>query len=75
MCQLVVVVEQKIEALLPETFAVVFDGRSRGDTHYVGVFPTYPDLSPLGFRKHLFAMSPMGGEDTLNGNEHYDFVE
>lgn len=68
-------VESKIMDMLPERFAIVFDGWSGGGTHYVGFFATYPAENELGFRKHLLGLSPMGDEDSLDASEHYDYVE
>lgn len=36
-------VEKKISDSLPSIFALVFDGWTLGQTHYIAVFATYPD--------------------------------
>lgn len=68
-------VEKKIAALLPEKFAVVFDGWSGGDTHYVSIFATFPSEHTMGYDSVLLGCSPMGDEDSLDATEHYRFVE
>lgn len=40
-------VKQKIKTLFPEKVAVIFDGWSRGDTHYVDVFARFPTKNDL----------------------------
>lgn len=75
MRELMIIVEDKIKDCLPEWFVVVFGRWSAGDTHYVGVFATYPHENEIGFRRHLFGLSPMGAEEALDANEHYKFVQ
>lgn len=69
------IVERHIAALLPEKFGIVFDGWAGGDTHYVGVFATYPSAKPCGFDSVLLAFAPMGDEDSQNAYEHFEFLE
>jgi hypothetical protein len=69
-------VEQKISDLLPELFALVFDGWTLGQTHYLAVFATFPDVkSESGYMKVLLAFSPMEEEESLNANAHVKFLE
>jgi hypothetical protein len=71
MQQLCRIVEKKISNILPDKFAIVFDGWTSNQTHYVGVFCTFPsDVSPNGFSKVLLSFSPMGEEDSLSVNQH-----
>ena len=73
--KLTVVVEKKITEMLPEKFAIVFDGwSSRDNTHYMAIFVTFPAENELGYSKILLTMSPMGDEDSLSSQEHYDFA-
>lgn len=74
MRKIMINLEDKIKDCLPERVAVVFDGWSGGNTHYVGVFETYPHKNVIGFRMHLLDLSSMGAEDALDANEHYSFV-
>ena len=53
-------VEMKIAKELPKVFCLVFDGWSCGDTHYVGLFATFPAENNIGYRKALLSFSPMG---------------
>lgn len=68
------VVEKKISNLLPNTFALVFDGWSCHDTHYLSIFATYPSSTERGFSQVLLAFSPMGDEEKLDANEHLQFT-
>ena len=40
-------VEQKITKIMPSKFCIIFDGWTSGDTHYLGVFATFPSDSSL----------------------------
>jgi hypothetical protein len=49
---LTVSVEEKIAALLPDTFELVFEGWTVGQTHYLAEFATYPNNdTELGYNK------------------------
>ncbi len=67
-------VERKISRLLPDKFALVFDGRSASDTHYVAMFATFPTSNENGYDKVLLAFSPFEDENTQNAQNHYDFA-
>lgn len=56
------VVERKTSALLPEKFAIVFDGWTVRDSHYVSIYATLPFQNDDGFRKILLAFSPFSDE-------------
>lgn len=73
--KITVCVEKKIARLLPNKFALVFDGWSGGETHYVSVFASIPADTPIGYRNVLLAMSPLENEDTQSTDEHYNFIE
>jgi hypothetical protein len=69
-------VKQKISDLLSELFALVFDGWTLGQTRYLAVFATFPDVkSESGYMKVLLAFSPMEEEESLNANAHVKFFE
>lgn len=68
-------VEEKIKALLPSRFAIVFDGWSVGDTHFVAIYATFPKANDSGFEEVLLGLSPMENEESQDANEHYDFVK
>lgn len=77
MIALTTLVESKISDILPDKFAVVLDGWSAGDTHYIAIFATFPQRPGPGFRRFLLAFSPMGDETRLDAAEHktlLDFV-
>eukprot|EP00171_Calliarthron_tuberculosum_P021943 IDg21943t1 len=65
---------EKISALLPDKFAIVFDGWSSGITHYVAVFATFVTEDAKQYEHVLFAFSPMGEEEFFDAQEHVDFV-
>lgn len=74
MKKLTVHVEHRLSNILPEKFALVFDGWSAGQTHFVGIFASFPDSSENGYAARLLAFSPMGDESSLNSAEHYGFM-
>ena len=64
-------VERKIIGLLPSIFALVFDGWTMGQTHYLGVFATFPDgESKSGYKQVLLSFSPLTNEESLNAENH-----
>lgn len=66
--------EEKIAFMLPEKFALVFDGWSTHDTHYVAVFETYPlDVTDY-FLSVLLALSPLQRESNQSVDEHVVFI-
>ncbi len=48
-------VEIKIAAVLPSTFALVFDAWTANSTHYVAMFATYPSTEKFQKLTRLFA--------------------
>lgn len=48
----------KICELLPDKFALVFDGLSYNQTHYLAIFVTFPDESEIVYVKVLHVFSP-----------------
>lgn len=67
-------VEQKISALLPNNFALIFDGWSCGSTHYVAVFASYSDSCDNGYQTRLPNLSPVGDECSLSSQGYRDFL-
>ena len=69
-------VMEKIAALLPGTFGLVFDGWAVGQTHYLGVFATYPkDNTELGYNKVLLSFVPLTDEESFNADAHIAYFE
>ena len=68
-------VEKKISLALPEIFSVVFEGWSCGDTHYLALFATYPSKCNLGFEKVLLGFAPLGEEQSLDAESHFEYME
>lgn len=69
-------VEEKIKKLLPNMFALVFDGWTLGQSHYLGVFATFPDEeSTTGYKKVLLSFSPMTNEESFNAATHVEYFE
>ncbi len=53
-------VEVKTTHLLPDKFAIVFDGWSCGDdTHYVAIYATFPYNTRLGIAKFFSGSHPL----------------
>jgi hypothetical protein len=70
-------VEEKISLMLPSQFALLFDGWTANDTHYLGVFCTFPisGSDKLKYKKVLLSFSPMGEEDSLDAMQHIQHLE
>lgn len=72
------VVESKIAILLPDKFALVFDGWSNGTRHYVAIFASIPDAeSKLGYKSLLLCFSPLTDEESQSADSHikyFDFI-
>lgn len=67
-------VEKKIQAILPDKFALVLDGWSDGATHYVGVFASFPSNDSVRFSSRLLSFSPLGDEGSQSSREHVEFL-
>lgn len=66
--------ESNIAALLPDRIAIVFDGHTTPDAHYVGVFATFPSQNAHGFEVVCLALSPMEDETRQTADEHISFL-
>lgn len=68
---LTVKVEEKIKKLLPDVFAVIFDGWSSGGSHYLSVFATWPDSNlSSGYSRALLAFTNLEDEENLGASSH-----
>lgn len=67
-------VEAKISAKLPKKFAIVFDGWSANQTHFVGMFATYPNQFECGYEKTLLGISPFENEDSQSADAHIEYI-
>lgn len=67
-------VEKKISNLLPQTFAIVFDGWTAGTTHYLGVFASFPQQDGTAYSTRLLGFSPIGDEISLSAEEHIEYL-
>eukprot|EP00171_Calliarthron_tuberculosum_P002604 IDg2604t1 len=67
-------VERKISVLLPDKFALVFDGWTCGSTHYLAIYASYVLPDPPRAQQSLLSFSPMGEEESLNADEHMHFT-
>lgn len=67
-------VELKISTALPDRFALVFDGQTTPEAHYVAVFATYPNENASGYLAACLAMSPLEDETTHSAEEHVEFL-
>lgn len=72
--KLTLLVERKFSSMLPEQFALVYDGWSLHGTHYLCIFATYPSTNKYGFQRLFLAFSPFEDETKLTAEEHENFV-
>lgn len=68
-------VEKKVAELLPNKFALVFDGWTNRMTHFLGVFASFPDSNQEGYSVRLLAFSPFEDEASLGRDEHIRFLD
>ena len=67
--------QEKIGQELPSQFAIVFDGCSAGDTHYVACFASYHAANNNVFSLRLLGFSPLEEESIQSAKCHYDYLE
>jgi hypothetical protein len=65
-------VEEHISRILPNKFALVFDGWSSGDTHFVAVLVSFIEKEVK--KLYLLAISPMQDETSQSAAEHKAFL-
>lgn len=70
---LVPLVEDSIKILLPEKFALMFDGWTDSSTHFVALFATF--LKDNEYYELLLACAPLVKEDDLGADQHLSFVK
>lgn len=58
------IVKEKMKAILPDRLAIVFDGWTGGESHYVSVFATFPSDQPKSFECVMLSIAPMRDEDS-----------
>jgi hypothetical protein len=76
MVLLIGAVEEKIKKMLPNMFALVFDGWTPDQSHYLGVFATFPDEeSTAGYKMVLVSFSPMTNEESFKAATHVEYFE
>lgn len=76
------IVEKRITKLVPDPFAIVFDGLSAGDTHCVTIISTFPANNRLGYnhvllqllRVLLLVISPLEHEKLQDADKQYEFL-
>ncbi len=47
------IVEEKIWNVLPDIFAIVFDGWTTNDSHYIAMYATFADYCTLGYKSEI----------------------
>ncbi len=57
-------VESKISHLLPDRFALIFDGWSTSSTRYSSVYTSIPSQNSLGYETYMMGFSPLDDETT-----------
>ena len=68
-------VEERIKKLLPSKFALVFDGWTTSDTHYMAIFASFPFNNTKGFKTVILAFSPFEDEVSHDRQHHLTFAE
>lgn len=66
-------VENLIKQELPDKFALVFDGWTRFNTHYLAIFAMYLDGNQQ--KAVLLAIAPPIDEESYDADEHITFIE
>lgn len=66
-------VESIITKMLPDKFALIFDGWSAGDHHFLAIFAIFNYKQEK--KNFLLSISPLIDETSLNALEHVTFVE
>jgi hypothetical protein len=73
--KLTYLVEEKIKQILPEKFALIFDGWSDSSIHYLAVFAVFSDSKETcGFQKILLSFSPLIHDEDLSAASHHQTV-
>ena len=60
--------------MLPRKIALVFDGWSGSETHYVAIFATFPAQKEYEYEKILLVFSPFEIEDSQSADDHCEFA-
>lgn len=75
MNQLTQRVETKIKNCLPEKFALVFAGKTEGDTHFVALFTSGSFETTVGYITYLIGLSLFENEDSQDADQHKAYFE
>lgn len=70
---LVPLVEDELKSVIPNKFAIMFDGWSDSNTHYVAIFATF--MIKGQYHEVLLACRPLLQEDDLSADQHLLFLE
>lgn len=73
--RLTTVAEQKAAKELPNKFALVFDGWTGGNVHYIALLATFPAQNFLGYRKIILAFSPFEDETSQDSDKGLEFIK
>ena len=75
MGKLCFLVEEKIKTILPDMFALAFDGWTASSTHYLAVFAIVPDSKkPAGYEKALLSFAPLIHDEDLSADSHHETI-
>ncbi len=69
------IVENKIQVLLPDKFALGIDGWTVSHVHYISMYATFPSKNEVGPRKLLLVFSPFDEEVFQSAAAHLSFTE
>lgn len=67
--------EDKINSTLSDKFAIIFDGSTGGNNHYVSVFATYPSNQSTVYGSVLLALTSIGDQNASEANKHYELMQ
>jgi len=68
-------VEKKLAEILPSKFALIFDGWTAGDTHYVALYASFSSNNDLGFSTALLSFAPLDTETSQSAKAHQKYIE
>ena len=67
-------VEEIIQKKLPSKFALIHDGWTANQTHYVGMFATFPSSNEIGYERILLGFSSFESEDSMSADAHIEYI-
>lgn len=66
--------KRKFANNLSENYALVFDGWTSNDTHFMDIFESYPSDKANVYFNVLLYFSPIDNEEELGAEKHFRFT-